>query len=91
VNGIKEEPMSDHPFQSTYRHQACPRPRSIVRTALVWGAIAIVAMMVFGTGIWAIGLIFHLIGLLFQIALITAVAAFVWRWVTRRNHRSYNP
>jgi hypothetical protein len=90
--------MSDDPVQETYPPYEdsygygpgrC-RPRGIVRTALMWAAIAVLAMLAFGTVIWAFGLVFHLAALLLKIALVTAVVAFIWRRVTRRPHRDYD-
>ncbi len=90
--------MSDSPFQQTdrpYQQIYGPGPgrcrgRGIVRTVLFWTAVAVLAMIAFGVVTWAFGLVFHLIALLVRIAIVTAVVAFVWRWVTRRNHRGYD-
>jgi hypothetical protein len=65
----------------------CRPGRGVVRTALMWAALALVVFLAFGTAMWALGLVFHLLGLLLRIALITAVVALVWRRVTRRPHR----
>lgn len=88
--------MFDSPFQETdrpYRHSygpaRCHGP-GIVRTALMWTAIAVAAMLAFGAVIWAFGLVFHLAALLLRVAIVTAVIAFVWRRVTRRHDRSYD-
>ena len=89
---------TDRPYQDTYTpyQKSCgPWPmsrhgRGIVRTVLMWTAIALGIMFAFGVVTWAFGLIFGLIALLFKIALVTAVVAFVWRRVARRNRRSYD-
>lgn len=90
--------MSDNPFQQTYRpdedsydygdrwHR--PRP-GILRTALVWATIAVIAMVAFGLVAWVLGVVFHLALLLVKIALVTAVVALVWRRITRRDHTKY--
>ena len=91
--------MSDNPFQQSYRPYEdsydygtgrCRRPNGILRMALMWAAIAVAATLLFGTAIWAFGLVFHLAALLLKIALVTAVVAFVWRRVTHRQHRNYD-
>jgi hypothetical protein len=97
--------MHDNPFQDTdrpyqdsyppYQNYGGPWPsrchgRGVVLTALKWGAIAVLALLAFGAVTWAFGLVFSLIGLIFKVALVTAVVAFVWRRVARRNHRSYD-
>lgn len=90
--------MSDSPFQQTdppYQQAYGPGPargrgHGIVRTVLLWTAIAVAAMLAFGTITWAFGLLFHLAALLLRIALVTAVVAFVWRRVTRRHGHRYD-
>lgn len=97
--------MPDNPFQDTDRpYQDAYTPdqrycgpmsgrhhgRGIVRTVLMWTAIAFLVMFAFGAVTWAFGLLFGLFALLLKIALVTAVVAFVWRRVARRNHRSYD-
>ena len=78
------------PHQATYGPGAfrCRHGRGILRTALMWTAIALLAVFAFGTVMWALGLVFHLAGLLLRIALITAVVAFVWRRITRRHQQN---
>ena len=81
--------MYDRPFQETNPHP--PRHRhGIIRTVVMWTAIAVVAMLAFGTVAWAFGLLFHLAALLLRVALVTAVVAFVWRRISRRGPRSYD-
>ena len=97
--------MHDNPFQDTdrpyqdtytpYQKYCGPGPgrrhgRGIVRTVLMWTAIAVRVMLAFGTVTWAFGLLFSLAALILKVALVTAVVAFVWRRVARRNHRSYD-
>ena len=89
---------TDRPYQDTYSPYqkycgAWPghrHGRGIVRTVLMWTAIAVLVMCAFGVVTWAFGLLFSLFALILKIALVTAVVAFVWRRVTRRNHRSYD-
>lgn len=80
--------MHDHQlYQTNYGETDRGPGRSIVRTVIFWTVLAVGAMFLLGTAFWALGLIFHLVSLLFRVALITAVVAFVWRAVTRRRGR----
>jgi hypothetical protein len=74
-----------------YRYGDHGRPgRGMFGTVLMIVAIAIGAMLLLGTAFWAIGLVFHLFGWILKVALLAAVAAFVWRRVTRgRGHRDW--
>ena len=64
--------------------------RGMLGTVLMIVVIAIGAMLLLGTAFWAIGLVFHLFGWILRVALLVAVAAFVWRRVTRgRGHRDW--
>ncbi len=78
------------PNQSSYgpRPYHCGPGRGMLRTVLMWTAVALLVVFAFGTVTWALGLVFHLAGLLLRIALITAVVAFVWRRITRRHQRN---
>ena len=88
--------MSENPFHETYRPYSDyyegggPRPHGILRTVLIWAAVAVAAILLFGTAVWAVGLLFHLAELLLKVALVTAVVALVWRRITRRQHRNYD-
>ncbi|HWE54956.1 MAG TPA: hypothetical protein VG435_05560 [Acidimicrobiales bacterium] len=74
--------MSDYPSQETYcRNRG---GRGIIRTVAIWVAIAVLAMIAFSTAMWALGVVWSIVALLFKIALVTAVVAFVWRRITRR-------
>ena len=88
---------TDRPYQDTYTsyQQYCGpwggrHGRGVVRTVLMWTAIAVLVMCAFGVVTWAFGLLFGLFALILKIAIVTAVVAFVWRRVARRNHRSYD-
>ena len=90
--------MYDSPFQETdrpYQQAYGPGPTrrhgcGIMRTALMWAAIAVVAMVAFGAVSWAFGVVFTLLALLLKIAIVTAVIAFVWRRFNRRKDHSYH-
>ncbi|HMC38035.1 MAG TPA: hypothetical protein VKI19_00135 [Acidimicrobiales bacterium] len=77
--------MHNYTFQRSYDDPSRCRPRGIIRTALMWAAIAVLAMVAFSVVAWAFGLVFHLAVLLLKIALVTAVVAFVWRRIGRRH------
>ena len=83
--------QSDPPYQA-YRTGPgrCGGGYRFLRTVLMWTAIAVVAMLALGTAAWVFGLVFHLLGLLVRVALVTAVVAFVWRRITRRHQRNYD-
>ena len=76
--------MSDYPFQDTYRRNR--GGHGVFRTVAMWVGIAVVAMILFSSAMWALGLVFHIFGLLVRVALVTAVVALVWRRITRRRH-----
>lgn len=64
-------------------------PFWLMRRVLIWVAIALVVGFALSSGLWALGWLFHLVGFLVRVALVTAVVALVWRRVTRgRIHRS---
>lgn len=80
-------PQPTYPSSSAYPPSRHHRSHPILRLGMLWAGVAIVAMVAFGVFAWAVGLVFHLIGLLFEVAIITAVAAVVWRVLTHRGRR----
>jgi hypothetical protein len=91
--------MSDNPFQQSYRPPEdqysyggprCGPRHGVMRTALTWAAVAVIAMLAFGLVASAFGFLFGLAVLLIKIAVVTAVIAFVWRRISRRHHRNYD-
>ncbi len=46
--------------------------------------IAVIAAVALSVTFWALGFLFHLAGWILRIAVLAAVAAFVWRKVNRR-------
>jgi hypothetical protein len=84
--------MPEPYFQASSSYEASSSARcaprrhggGIVRTALLWGAIAVAVMVSFSLAVAVVGFAFHVIGLLFEAALVTAVVAFVWRVVAPR-------
>jgi hypothetical protein len=80
--------MHDYTFQENYEGYRPDRHgRGIVRTVIMWAAIAVLAMLALGVVAWVFGLVFHLAALLIKVALVTAMVALVWRWVTRHHRR----
>lgn len=89
------QPYEPHQSYGPYPpNQGSPRPcrpgYHLLRTAAMWVGIAFVAMLALGTAGWLFGMAFHLLALLVRIALVTAVIAFVWRRITRRQRRNYD-
>jgi hypothetical protein len=72
-------------YGSYFATEAPPRrgPGALLRRLAVWAAVGFLALVVLGSTLWAFGLLFHLVGLLLKVALVTAVAAAVWRFVSR--------
>ena len=75
------------PGSGTWGGAGWHRRPSLLRMVLIGVAVAFAASFVFGTLFWVLGLAFHLFGLLLRVALVTAVAAWVWRRVTSRTGR----
>jgi putative flippase GtrA len=48
--------------------------------------VAVVAIVGLGIAFWLLGFLFHLAGWILRVAVLAAVAALVWRRITR--HRS---
>ena len=64
------------------------RGRSIFSLIVMIAIVAVAAVLVLGTAFWVLGLAFHLLGWIVKVALLAAVAALVWRRITRgRSHR----
>jgi hypothetical protein len=82
--------MTDPAFRSPAAPPAGGRHgRGLLHTAVVWMAVAVLAVMAFGSVLWAVGLLFHLVGFLLRVAVITAVVAFVWNALRRRHRWDY--
>ncbi len=46
--------------------------------------IAMVASLVFGPALWAVGFVFHLVGFVVRLAILAAIGRFIWRRVVHR-------
>ena len=66
-----------------------PHKHSTFSLIVMIVVVAVLPSSVSGVAFWALGFLFHLAGWILRVAVLAAVAAFVWRWVTRR--RSSRP
>jgi hypothetical protein len=64
-----------------------PERHSVLSWVLLVAALAVGAVVVVGLALWALGLVFSVAGVLVRVALVVAVAALVWRRVTRGRWR----
>jgi hypothetical protein len=55
---------------------------SLIVTIVV---VAVLAMVAIGIAFWTLGFLFSIAGWILRVAVLAAVAAFVWRWVNRRS------
>jgi hypothetical protein len=63
------------------------RGRSFFSLIVMIAVVAVGAVLVLGTAFWVLGLLFHMAGWILRVALLAAVAAFVWKRITRgRSH-----
>jgi putative flippase GtrA len=65
-----------------------PRRHSVLSLILLIAAVAVVTTVGLGFAFWALGFLFHMLGWILRVAILTAVVAFVWKRVTRRGCRS---
>ncbi len=65
-------------------HPGSGRP-SLLRMVVAALLIGILASLLFGSAVWAVGLAFHLIGMVIKLAILVAVGSFIWRRVVRRH------
>ena len=63
------------------------RGRSIFSLIVMIAVVAVGAVLVLGTAFWVLGLVFHMVGWILKVALLAAVAALVWRSITRGRSR----
>jgi hypothetical protein len=89
--------MHNYDFGSSSGPQAFNRPggdeppgHSVLSLVLLIVAVGIVAAVGLGLVFWAFGFLFSIAALLFRVALVVAVAAFVWRRITRGRSRKYD-
>jgi len=60
---------------------------SLFRMVVAAVLIGVVASVLFGSALWAIGVVFHIVGVVVRLAILAALGTFIWRRVTHR-HRS---
>jgi hypothetical protein len=63
-----------------------PRQHSIFSLIVMIAVVAVLAIVGLGVAFWLLGFLFHLAGWILRVAVLAAVAALVWRKITR--HRS---
>jgi hypothetical protein len=63
------------------------RRHSVLSLVLLIAAVTVLGIIALGFTFWALGFLFHIFGLILKIALLAAVAAFVWRRVVRGHWR----
>jgi hypothetical protein len=63
-----------------------PRKHSTFSLIVMIAVVAVLAIIGLGVAFWLLGFLFHIAGWILKIAVLAAVAAFVWRRITR--HRS---
>lgn len=64
-----------------------PGRPSLFRMIVAAVLIGIVASLLFGSALWAVGLVFHIVGFVIRLAILAAVATFIWRRVIHRHWR----
>lgn len=65
------------------------RHHSVLGLVLLIAAVAIAGTAVLGFGFWALGFMFHIAGMILRVAILAAVAAFVWKRIMRRPSRRF--
>ncbi len=65
--------------------QSGPQRPSLLRMVVAAVLIGMVASFMFGSALWAVGLVFHLIGFVIRLAILAAIAGFIWRRVVHRH------
>jgi hypothetical protein len=63
---------------------------SILSLVLLIAAVVVTAIVGLTVAFWALGFLFDIAGLVLRVALLAAVAAFVWRRVVRGRPRKYD-
>jgi hypothetical protein len=63
-----------------------PHKHSTFSLIVMIAVVAVVAIVGLGVAFWLLGFLFHLAGWILKVAILAAVAAFIWRRITR--HRS---
>jgi hypothetical protein len=61
-----------------------PHRNSIFSLIVMIVVVAVLGAVALSVMFWALGIVFHLAGWILRIAILAAVAAFVWRKINRR-------
>jgi hypothetical protein len=79
-------PLGDPAHHTGYGEPEPDRPRKSSIFSLIVMIVAVAAIAAVGLTItfWALGFMFHLAGWILRVAVLAAVAAYVWRRVNRR-------
>ncbi|HET9076682.1 MAG TPA: hypothetical protein VFN68_07105 [Acidimicrobiales bacterium] len=75
------EPGPGYPHGTSEPPRPC-RP-SLLRMIVAAVLIGVVASLLFGPALWAVGILFHIIGFALRVAILIAVGTFIWRRVAR--------
>lgn len=79
----------ESPLGSGYPHGSDPDPDpgpsrpSLLRMVVAAVLIGVVASILFGSALGAIGVVFHIVGVVVRLAILVALGTFIWRRVTR--------
>lgn len=65
--------------------EAGPRRPSLLRMVVAAVLIGVVASLIFGSAVSAVGFVFHLIGFVIRLAVLAAIAGFIWRRVVHHH------
>ena len=77
-HGSHQQPEDDAPHQN-----------SIFSLIVMIVVVAVIGAVALSVMFWAMGFLFHLAGWILRIAILAAVAAFVWRKVNRRRSQDH--
>ena len=79
------EPGPGRPYE-TSTPPGRPRP-GLLRMIVAAVLIGVVASLLFGSALGAVGILFHILGFAVRVAILIAVGTYIWRRVTRGRMR----
>ena len=82
VSGALGGSTHQTPYGGPERHTS--EKHSVFSLIVMVVVIAVIAAVGLSITFWALGFLFHLLGWILKVAVLAAVAAVVWRWVSRR-------
>ena len=79
-------PIGGSSAQSPYNppENSAPHKNSTFSLIVMIVVVAVIGVFALSVAFWVMGLLFHLAGWILRIAVLAAVAAFVWHRVSRR-------